>query len=358
MLTVQVNTGTQGYPVHVGPGVLASLPEAVDRHSPSSIFLISDANVMAAHGERVAALLPNATLLEVPAGEASKSLSVLGGLYDRMLGQGLDRGSLVVAFGGGVVGDLAGFAAATALRGVPVMQVPTSLLAMVDSSVGGKTGINHAAGKNLIGAFHQPVGVWCDTNLLNTLPRREYLSALAEVIKTTLLGAPGLLNLISENRDALLEGDPDLLARVIAACVEFKAAVVAEDERETTGRRAVLNLGHTLAHVIEAARPGEYLHGEAVAIGLAAALRLSVARCGLDGGVEAQTLELLRAFELPTAAPRDLDASTTVRYLASDKKRAGDVLRLVLLGAVGDARLVDAAPDESLASAMLEGGNE
>jgi 3-dehydroquinate synthase len=351
--SVHIKASSGEYPVAIGRGGLARLAERITVLSPSRVFVITDDNVEAAQGKRIRALLPEAHVIVEPAGEKTKSMVALESIYTALLAGGVDRDSLVVAFGGGVVGDLAGFAAATILRGIRCVQAPTSLLAMVDSSVGGKTGINHARGKNLIGAFHQPVGVYCDLDMLETLPRREYVSALAEVVKTALLAPGPLLEGLLRNPAPLREQAPEETGEVIETCVAFKAQVVAEDERETTGRRAVLNLGHTLGHVLEAAFPGRYLHGEAVSVGLAAALKLSVRRCGFDEGLARDVTQLLEGFGLPTQPPPGLEPDKALQFLLTDKKRTAGNLRMILLAAPSQPELVEFTPNEEFAQELL-----
>ncbi|MCC6464625.1 MAG: 3-dehydroquinate synthase [Planctomycetes bacterium] len=357
---VNVALGTRSYHVAIGCRLLPALHDFVAGRGPSSAVLVSDSHVAPLHAAAVEHSLAGTCpvhRLTVPAGERSKSLSQLGELYDTVLGKGLaDRSSIVLALGGGVVGDLAGFLAATLLRGLSYIQLPTSLLAMVDSSVGGKTAINHAAGKNLIGAFHQPAAVFCDTAFLGTLPKREYVSGLAEVVKTAVIGDAALLAWLEGNVDAVLSGDAAALEHLLQACVRFKAGVVERDEHETGGLRAMLNFGHTFGHVLEAAWPGRLLHGEAVAMGMVAALGLSVRHAGLAPECARRVVALLGRFGLPTALPGSpvLDEATVLAYLRGDKKRAADSVSFVLLGAPGETRLQALKLETALARELLE----
>jgi 3-dehydroquinate synthase len=357
MDSIRVQTASADYTVQIGAGLLPVLADDIRARAPSGVYVITDDNVLAAQGPALRAKLPGAEVVSVPPGESSKSLETLGVLYDRLLAAGIDRKGLIVAFGGGVVGDLAGLAAATILRGVAYVQVPTSLLAMLDSSVGGKTAINHSLGKNLIGAFYQPLAVCCDTGMLQTLPAREYASALAEAVKTALLAGPDALDALEQSGDALKAREPQAVTALVAACVRHKAAVVAADERELSGRRATLNLGHSLAHVIEALLPGRFLHGEAVAIGLAAALRISMAE-GLEAGVAARAVALLHGFGLATDVPPELDREAALRALRHDKKQAGGSLNFVLLRAPGHAELSARAVDEVLMDRLIGAEHE
>lgn len=351
---VPVSLGQRSYDVVIGERLLAEMREFAESAKPTSIIIVTDDNV----GPQYAAAVQNAMVANfvftVPAGENSKDLRVLEGLFDQAFAtRRLDRHALIVALGGGVVGDLAGFLAATLLRGVRYVQVPTSLLAMVDSSVGGKTAINHASGKNLIGAFHQPAEVFCDMHFLKTLPEREYVSALAEVVKTCVLGGEEMLAGLEHDADALLQRDPETLHRTIEACVRFKADVVSEDETETSGRRATLNFGHTLAHVLEAAWPERWLHGEAVAIGIGAALRLSVERAKLSA-ITAQRIEkLLHRFSLPTEVPAVLQPQQLLDIMTGDKKRAGHAVHLVVISEPGEAGALPCKLDDALAATLL-----
>ena len=284
--------------------------------------------------------------LTVPAGEASKSLDVFGRLMEQLLGLGVDRRTLIVAFGGGVIGDLAGFMAASALRGLDFVQIPTTLLAQVDSSVGGKTGINSAHGKNLIGAFHQPKCVLIDTGALKSLPRRELLAGYAEVVKYGAIGDRAFFEWLEANGRALLDGDEALRREAIVRSCEAKARVVAADEREA-GQRALLNFGHTFGHAFEAMAgyDGRVLHGEAVAVGMCAAARLST-RLGLCSGQDAERLIAhISAVGLPSCI-NALDPELTwssdvlVGHMTKDKKAVDGSIVFVLLDELGSARVV------------------
>jgi len=281
--TVEVRLGERSYPIHIGRGV--ALGQVVDKADGRHALIVTDGNVDPLHGAAVQAAFEArglaCTRMVVPAGEATKELRWVGELYARAATEQLDRSSIVIALGGGVVGDLVGFVAATYLRGVSFIQVPTTLLAMVDSSVGGKTGINLVQGKNLVGAFYQPIEVDADLAMLDSLPEREYLSGLAEVVKYGVIWDAKLFHDFETHASALRARDAAVLERTIARCCEIKAEVVAMDEREL-GPRAILNFGHTLAHALEKVGGyGRWLHGEAVAIGMRYAAQLSVAQTGL-----------------------------------------------------------------------------
>lgn len=340
---VHVELGARSYPVWFRTDALTELTaHAAALAVTGKAIVVTDATVAALHAapwvETLRARGVRVTLLVMPAGEAHKTLATVQGFYDAAVAAGVDRQTPVIAFGGGVVGDVAGFLAATLLRGLPFAQVPTTVLAQVDSSVGGKTGVNLAAGKNLVGAFHQPRWVFVDGALLRTLPRREIQSGLAEVIKHGALARPALLDAVAERAPRLLVGDAGALRAVIAPAVAVKAAVVAADEREQ-GQRAVLNLGHTLGHAIEAeAGYGALTHGEAVALGLRYAAWLSVHRAGLPPADAARIERALDAVDLPRDWRGWLRPEVIAR-VAKDKKVRGECVQFVLLAGLGRPRL-------------------
>jgi shikimate kinase / 3-dehydroquinate synthase len=335
---VPVNVPGAEYEVHIGWGLLRRLGSLVAPIGQGPIALLSDWNVSALYGDRVeAALLETGRQVlrvTLPAGEQHKAIAPVLEAVDRLLSRGWQRGAPVVALGGGVLGDMAGLVASLTLRGVPFVQVPTTLLAMVDSSVGGKVGVNHRTGKNLLGAFHQPRLVVADLETLQTLPDRELRAGLGEAAKTALLGDTRLLELLELRGDAALGRDRDVLAEIVERCVRLKAQVVAEDEREAD-RRRILNLGHTLGHALERARGyGTLLHGEAVAIGMVAAAELSVDHIGADPDFPDRVRSLVRGLGLPIAAPNAPDR-VLLRALSGDKKLQKGVLPWVLLKEVG-----------------------
>jgi 3-dehydroquinate synthase len=277
-----------------------------------------------------------------------KSTATANVLWDRLADVQADRRTLVVAVGGGVVGDLAGFAAATFNRGLPLLMVPTTLLAMVDSSVGGKVGVNHPKAKNLIGAFHQPAGVWIDTAFLDTLPEREYRSGLAEVVKYGVALDADFFAWQETNTAAILGRDPAALRHVVARSCRLKADVVEKDEREETGLRAVLNYGHTFAHAFETVGGyGAWLHGEAVAAGMVCAARLAERRRLIGTDVVERQLRLLTAFALPTG-PRPWPTEALLAVMRSDKKNVGGRLRLVLPTRLGAAELLEGVTEDEV----------
>ncbi len=347
---VTVGLGPRSYPVHIGENLL----DETGRICRGALLkgraaLVSDQKVGGLYGERVSEALAKegfrvSTHLVEP-GETSKSFKVAASLCEEFASQGVDRQSFVVALGGGVVGDLAGFAAAIYYRGVPVVQIPTTIMAQVDSSVGGKTGINLSAGKNLVGAFHQPVAVLADTTTLATLGPREWNEGLAEVIKYGVIRERGLLAELREGTSDL----PDLVRR----CVEIKASFVEEDERETTGSRALLNFGHTLGHAIEAvAGYGTLLHGEAVALGMVAAAHVSAQRAGLPENEIDELVGLIKQLELPTKLPTGLSQSEILEKVFTDKKFVHGKIRFVVTPKLGSARLTDDITLEDLQSGL------
>lgn len=341
---VRVELGERSYRILVGDGLLARAGGLCrEAGMRGAVLVVTDRHVAPLYARQVQHSLETAgfcvTRAVVPAGESSKCGDRLFELYDRALDAGLDRKSFVVALGGGVVGDLAGYLAASYLRGIPFVQIPTSLLAMVDSSVGGKTGIDLPRGKNLVGAFHQPSLVLADTDTLATLPRREYVAGLAEVVKYGVIRDAGLFRLLERRAAGVLACDRGLMDRIIARCCAIKAGVVGADEREG-GVRAILNFGHTLGHALEnAAGYAGLLHGEAVAAGMVFAAWLSVRLCGLPAGDVARLSGLLGAFGLPVSA-RGMRATwpALVRAMALDKKASGRVPRFVLAESIGRAR--------------------
>ncbi len=357
MREITVGLGERAYPVMIGPGLIdlaGTLIRPLLKRARTAV--VADETVAGLHGERLRAALAAAgvevNLVTIPAGEASKSFAQLATLCDQLLALSLDRGDLIIAFGGGVVGDLAGFAAAIYKRGIDFVQIPTTLLAQVDSSVGGKTAIDTPRGKNLIGAFHQPRLVLADLDVLSTLPDREVRAGYGEVIKYGMLGDFAFFEWLEASGAAVLRRDPEALAHAVARSVEMKAEIVAEDEREA-GRRALLNLGHTFGHALEAEVGfGEaLLHGEAVALGCAQAFRFSAAQ-GLCSAQDAQRVErMIDAAELPTrmggipGAP--FSANRLITHMSQDKKAEGGRLTLVLARGIGKAftaKGVDPAP--------------
>ena len=361
--TVAVDLGRRSYDVHVGPGLLGRLGQAIAAmDGVTSAAVVTDSNVGPLYGRRavdaIGAAGIAATRIDFPAGEANKTLATLSNVLDALFAArpAVDRSTVVVALGGGVAGDLAGLVAALALRGLRFYQCPTSLLADVDASVGGKTAVDHPAGKNLIGAFHQPAGVMIDVETLKTLPRCELIGGLAECVKHGVIRDANLLDYIEANAAGILECEPAVMTELIARNVAIKAAVVAADEREA-GERAHLNFGHTIVHAIEVlAGYGELSHGQAVSLGMVAANHIAIAR-GLLDGADAERIErLLDKLELPTRRP-GLDADEIRRIMQHDKKALGGRVRFVLPTGLGSAAIFDDCPPEAIAEAIGYLGN-
>jgi 3-dehydroquinate synthase len=346
---VRVNLGPRSYDMAIVSDDAAGFAAfARERARGHLAFVVCDEHV-SEHADRAADALTSAGIRPVvavlPSGERQKCLSVVSHLYDRLMEIDADRRTLVVAVGGGVIGDLAGFVAATYARGLPLLMVPTSLLAMVDSSVGGKVGVNHAQAKNLIGAFHQPVGVWVDTAVLSTLPDREYQSGLAEVVKYGVILDPELFIFLENHAEELLRRDPEAVRHVVARSCRLKANIVEQDEREETGLRAILNYGHTFAHAFETvAGYGSLLHGEAVAIGMVCASRLAEAHGLIEHATTERQRELLDAFGLPTR-PQPWPIDELLATMRKDKKAQAGKLRFVLPRRLGAVELFDEVPE-------------
>lgn len=352
--TIQVQLGERSYPIHIDGGLLARLDELLlPLVRGRKALIVTDSTVGPLYARFCTAAIERVgitcTLATIPAGEASKNAEQLVGLWEKAVQAGLDRKSIIVALGGGVVGDLAGFAAASYLRGVQLVQIPTTLLAMVDSAVGGKTGINLPQGKNLVGAFHQPSLVACDIGVLKTLSRRELVAGMAEVVKYGVIWDADLFARIEQQVDRILAGDADVLSYLVARSCEIKAAVVGKDEREE-GLRAILNYGHTMGHALEAVSGyGHFLHGEAIAVGMVFAAKLSTALKGFPAGETDRLVALLRRLGLPVAAP-EFTIEPLRRAMAVDKKTSLGKLKFVLAKRLGEVEFGCEVGDELLAS--------
>lgn len=350
---VRVELGPRSYDIFIGENWWRKLPDflaSISRRSPA--IMITDKNVFSLYGMQYLDLIRQAGFQVepaiIPGGEDCKNLATCTLIYEQMVTAGLDRGSTVFALGGGIVGDVAGFVAATYMRGIPYIQIPTTLLAQVDSSVGGKTGVNLPLGKNLVGAFHQPSLVFVEVDFLDTLPEREYLTGLAEVIKYGIIWDLEFFIYLEENLARIKAQDKDCLQYIISRCCEIKAQVVAQDETEK-GVRAMLNLGHTFGHALEALTLYErYTHGEAVAIGTICAARLSQSLGLLSGSEVSRIEQLFEAVGLPTRF-ENLDPLAIVAQMYRDKKQVGGRLQLVLPESVGKCRIVDQVPESQIA---------
>ena len=356
---VRVQLGERSYDILIGRGLIAQAATLFQRAQLGNRgVIITDATVEPLYAGKLTAALAAGgfavKVVTVPAGESSKSLRQAHRLLEHMPGLGLDRHSFVVGLGGGVVGDLAGFVAGTYLRGLAFVQVPTTLLAQVDSSVGGKTGVNLPQGKNLVGVFHQPRLVVADTGTLATLPKRELCAGFAEVIKTGAIADAKFFGWLEKNYRRVLRREPAAVAAVVRRCCEIKAAVVRADEREG-GRRAILNFGHTLGHAMEAlADYTGLLHGEAVAIGMNCAVRLSVRRSKLAPADAQRVVHLCQQSGLPVRVAEGWDYAALRAAMRLDKKAVGSRLRFVLLARLGRAVLSDAVTEAEIEEVVHE----
>ena len=353
---VDVRTATGGYPVLLGDGLVDRLGRLLDEWKVGPRrFIVSNPVVWRLHGARIAAALPGAVLIQVPDGERHKHLASVARIYDELVGAGADRGSVVVAVGGGVIGDMAGFAAATYLRGVGLVQVPTTLLAQVDASVGGKVGVNLPAGKNLVGAFHPPLLVVSDPSVLQTLPRREFRAGLYEVVKYGMSCSAALFSTLRAEAGRLADPGGGGVGPIVADCCRIKASIVSADERET-GLRRVLNFGHTAGHAIEALTAfRRFRHGEAVAWGMLVASQVAVAR-GLLSAEDGAALEnlVMKLGPLPSIA--DLPPVQLVESMRRDKKVVDGTLHFVLPTAIGAADIVNDVGEGELTAALARVG--
>ena len=344
MTEVPVHLSERSYAVLVGSDLMDRVGEQVRRVLPEArvCAVVTDSTVGPLYGERVLTSLRRSgfepVLITVAAGEPSKSMVCVEDVCRHMIRAGMDRTSFLVALGGGVVGDLAGFASSIFFRGIPYVQIPTTVVSVVDSSVGGKTGVNTPEGKNLLGCFHQPRLVLADVDTLSTLPRREYNEGFAEIIKHAAIRDEAMMELIERLAGAEVGGRTEALVALVARNVAIKAAIVAADEHETAGLRALLNFGHTIGHGIEAsAGYGQLLHGEAISLGIVAALRISEEVAGLDAGASEKVIALLRRYELPLRLPASITTADVMAKLSRDKKFMAGAVRFVVLRALGDA---------------------
>jgi len=356
--TLTVNLADRSYPIYIGNDLIDD-PEIYRPHvHGEQVLIVSNTTVAPLYLERVASALADYQVESVilPDGEAFKTLQVWQEIIDALLDKRFDRRCTVVGLGGGVVGDMAGFAAACYQRGVYFIQVPTTLLAQVDSSVGGKTGVNHPLGKNMIGAFYQPQCVVVDIRTLETLDARQFSAGLAEVIKYGLIGDAGFFDWLEQNMDGLMDRDPGLLAFAIERSCADKAEVVAADERES-GRRALLNLGHTFGHAIETGVGyGEWLHGEAVAAGICMAADLSRRQGWISAAEQSRIESLIARAGLPTTPPAGIDAEQFRSLMSVDKKVVARKLRLVLMKGLGESVVTDGFDQSALDGTLREYG--
>jgi 3-dehydroquinate synthase len=365
-LTVELELGPRSYSVRVvsgqpagfAPFVRAALDRSWAGQSCRTALFVTDSHLAdlslpSRYQSALSGIGIESSLAVLSPGEESKSLKNASVLYDQLVALRADRHTMIVALGGGVIGDLAGFVAATFARGLPLFMVPTTLLAQVDSSVGGKVGINHPGAKNIIGAFHQPAGVWIDTETLRTLPVRELRCGLAEVVKYGVILDAALFAELESDAARILDGDGESLRRIVARSCQLKAEVVARDEREETGVRAVLNFGHTIGHAIEAVAgyDGSFPHGEAVAVGMVAETRLAERLGWIGPEIGDRLVRLLKGFGLPTTA-RGLDVDRLIEAMSRDKKNQRGRLRFVLPRSMGQVELTGAASESDVRTVL------
>ncbi|HEX3912248.1 MAG TPA: 3-dehydroquinate synthase [Steroidobacteraceae bacterium] len=355
MQTLQVELGASSYPITIGAGLLSDR-ELLDAQIPGrDLLIVTNTTIAKLYLARLTGSFAQRHIAEciLPDGEQHKTLQTAGWVLDALVANRMNRDATVLALGGGVVGDIAGFAASCYQRGIGYVQLPTTLLAQVDSSVGGKTGVNHSGGKNLIGAFYQPQAVIADTDALASLPDRELRSGLAEVIKHGVVWDPLLFAWLERNTPQLLARDPAALSYAISRSCEIKATVVARDERERN-LRAILNFGHTFGHAIEAATAYEkYLHGEAVALGMIMAADLSVRMGLIDAALKERLRDILARAGLPTDVPR-IGAAKACELMQMDKKVLRGAVRLVLLEKLGRAIVTDQYPKAAFEATLAE----
>ena len=359
MFTVDVELGERSYPIFIGEGLLGKSELLAPYIGKGKVVIISNDVVAPLYMEKARGLFPGQDVMEIvlPDGEAHKDLAAISHIYDKLLAGKYDRNTLLVALGGGVVGDITGFAAATYLRGINFVQIPTTVLAQVDSSVGGKTGVNHPLGKNMIGAFYQPRCVLADSEVLDTLPEREVKAGLAEVLKYGLIHDAEFFDWLAANSEGVAACESALISQTIKTCCEIKAELVAKDEKES-GVRALLNLGHTFGHAIETASGyGTLLHGETVAMGITMAADLSRRLGWIDLSVAWRIRAVLeKNYGMPVLPPADISVEQYLDLMLSDKKAELGKIRFVLLKAIGEA-VVDGDIEPALLEETLTAGD-
>ena len=356
MAEVMVGLGSRSYPIYVEQGCIEKVGnDLARRHLGNRYAIITDTNVNSLYGEKLLDVLNSAglkaKLFPFPAGEKSKTLYTVEALASRLALARFDRHDAIIALGGGVVGDIAGFLASAYMRGIPFVQIPTSLLAQVDSSVGGKTGVDLPEGKNLFGAFYQPKAVYIDIDVLSTLPKEELLGGLAEVIKYGVIRDSDFFTFLEEDRRKILQLDHSVIQPMICRCCEIKADVVAADEQEG-GLRKILNYGHTIGHAIEGASNYQLIHGLAVAIGMVAASRISVIKNTLSTKDAERIYSVISAYGMPVSVPAYLDRQKVKRYLKTDKKVVNGKVFYILPDTIGSTYITDEV-DEAMVDAVL-----
>ena len=352
MITLEVGIVDRSYPIRIEEGCLQKVgSDLAERRVANYYCIIADNRVAELYGDELLHSLAGAGIhaecIQFPRGEASKTLATVAGLASQLAHKGFGRKDGIIALGGGVTGDIAGFLAASYMRGIPFIQIPTTLLAQVDSSVGGKTGVDIPEGKNLIGAFYQPRAVYIDMHVLRTLPREELLSGLAEVIKYGVIRDQEFLGFLDKNHQRILDLDPEIIEKVIHTCCRIKAEIVAEDEREADLRR-ILNFGHSIGHAVEAASDFSILHGNAVAIGMMAAARISVAKGLLTNDEVDRICLIIKKFGLPTEVPKALNRDVIKNFLLTDKKTVSGRVFYVLPTSMDRIIITDEVSDKQV----------
>lgn len=359
MITLEVDLAERSYPIYIGQDLLQHADLVRPFIKGTQVMIVTNTRVAPLYLETCKAMFEgfNVDAVVLPDGEAFKNLEILNRIFDQLITQHFDRKSTLVALGGGVIGDMTGFAAAAYQRGVPFIQVPTTLLSQVDSSVGGKTGVNHPQGKNMIGAFHQPQAVLVDTNTLNTLEDRQLSAGLAEVIKYGLIRDLPFFEWLEQHLEGLMARDPQLLAEAIERSCQNKADIVAADEREQ-GQRALLNLGHTFGHAIEAGMGyGVWLHGEAISAGMMQAAYMSQVLGDLSAADLERMAAIFKRAKLPIYPPNELSNQQFMHYMAGDKKVQAGVMRLVLMKSIGQAYISGDYPANTLNQTLTDWRN-
>ncbi|WP_199610539.1 3-dehydroquinate synthase [Flocculibacter collagenilyticus] len=354
MDVLQLDLAERSYPIMVGQDLLAQTSHLLDQFSSRPFVIISNETVAPLYANLLSDQLANSELYfyHIPDGEQYKTLNTYQDIITFLLENNIARDAVLLALGGGVVGDIVGFVAATYQRGIDFIQVPTTLLSQVDSSVGGKTAVNHPLGKNMIGAFYQPKAVIIDTNTLDTLPRHQYAAGLAEVVKYGLIYDVEFFRFLESNRQAILNRDKQVLSTVIHRCCSIKASIVAEDEKES-GLRAILNLGHTFGHAIEAEMGyGNWLHGEAVAVGIVQACHIALLKGRITQSELNRVVELLAFFNLPTKGPQEMNFVTYMKHMAKDKKVMAKQIRFIIPSTFGSVEITTDVTEDELQTVL------
>ncbi len=357
MHELTVGLGDRSYPIFIESGCLSKIGDDLSKRKVGKRYgVIADDKVAGLYGSQLMEVLDaaglEAELITFPEGEKNKVLSTVGDIAGQLASRGFDRQDALIGLGGGVTGDLAGFLASSYMRGIPFVQIPTTLLAQVDSSVGGKTGVDIPEGKNLVGAFYQPQAVYIDTTVLKTLDEKELLGGLAEVIKYGVIRDRKFFDFLGKNREGILALEPELIQKTITICCQIKADVVSEDELEG-GVRKILNYGHTIGHAVEGASDYTLIHGLAVSIGMVAAAKLAYMNNLIEEKEVQEIVDILSAYKMPIHVPVALDRARIKKYLLTDKKTVGGIVFFVLPTTIGDTCITDAVTEEQVDQVLL-----